>query len=115
MHATETRPRVCEPSGRPRLRSKVSVAPAPLLRLAAIAALAGTKFITIEPIMEFDTGILARGIIGAKPNFVNIGADSKRTNLPEPDKGKVLDLIAILKAAGIDVRLKGNLDRLLAC
>ena len=46
------------------------------------------------------------------PKSVNIGADSKRHNLPEPTMGEVLSLVAELTRRGIEVRKKFNLDRL---
>ena len=85
-------------------------------RLAALAGLdprfACKRFVTIEPIMDFDLDEFARMIISAKPDFVNIGADSKGHGLPEPSFEKVMQLVDALKAAGIEVREKRNLDRL---
>jgi len=69
-------------------------------------------FITVEPIMDFDVDEFARMLIYARPDFINIGADSKGHNLPEPTQAKVGELIAALKGAGIEVRLKDNLKRL---
>jgi DNA repair photolyase len=69
-------------------------------------------FITIEPIMDFDLDEFAGMIIAARPSFVNIGADSKGHGLPEPSFEKVMQLVDRLKAAGIDIREKRNLDRL---
>ena len=70
------------------------------------------KFITIEPIMDFDLEEFAELLIAASPSFVNIGADSKGHGLPEPSFEKVMRLVDLLKAAGIEVREKRNLDRL---
>ena len=50
--------------------------------------------------------------VDVKP-FVNIGADSKRCSLPEPDADKVRVLIRRLQEAGIEIREKRNLDRML--
>ena len=69
-------------------------------------------FITIEPIMRF-TEWFAPKLILMKPTFVNVGADSKRSGLPEPTAAEVLKLIADLEAAGIEVRRKPNLGRIL--
>lgn len=70
-------------------------------------------FLTIEPIMDFDLEKFSQWIIhGIKPAFVNIGADSKGHGLPEPSFEKVMRLVDALKAAGIEVREKRNLDRL---
>jgi hypothetical protein len=70
------------------------------------------KFITIEPIMDFDLDEFAGLIISASPSFVNIGADSKGHGLPEPSIEKVMALIGLLTEAGIEIREKHNLDRL---
>ncbi len=75
-------------------------------------AVGAKTFITIEPIMDFDVKEFAREIIKAKPDFVNIGADSKSHGLPEPSMEKVLELVKRLTDAGIEVREKRNLDRL---
>jgi DNA repair photolyase len=69
-------------------------------------------FITIEPIMDFDLDEFVRLLIAAQPDFVNIGADSKGHGLPEPSFEKVIQLVDALKAAGIEVREKRNLERL---
>lgn len=69
-------------------------------------------FVTIEPIMDFDLDIFSRWIIDIKPNFVNIGADSKKCNLPEPSANKVYQLIKILTENNITVKKKSNLERL---
>lgn len=73
-------------------------------------------FVTVEPIMEFGQ----RGVydfVGwledCRPDWVNIGADSKGNRLPEPAPEEVVSLVQRLRALGIDVRLKPNLVRLL--
>jgi hypothetical protein len=71
-----------------------------------------TTFITIEPIQKFSM-FFADTIISAHPSFVNIGADSKRAGLPEPTGDEVRKLIADLRAAGIEVREKPNLKRIM--
>lgn len=70
-------------------------------------------FITIEPVMDFDVVELSRWIIHINPTFVNIGADSKHHYLPEPSADKVRTLIEKLAAAGIEIREKHNLERIL--
>jgi hypothetical protein len=69
--------------------------------------------ITIEPIMDFDLFDLVALIKDAHPNSVNIGADSKGHNLPEPSKEKVIALIEELKKFTV-IDKKTNLERLLA-
>jgi hypothetical protein len=69
-------------------------------------------FVTIEPILDFDVDILSSWMDKIRPEFVNIGADSKGHNLPEPPYEKVLQLIEKLQAYGIEIREKKNLERL---
>jgi DNA repair photolyase len=70
------------------------------------------KFITIEPILDFDVDILAARVKDIGPEFVNIGADSKGHGLPEPPWEKVQELIARIQGSGIEIREKHNLERL---
>lgn len=70
------------------------------------------KYITIEPIMDFDMDMFIRYIKVNNPLQVNIGADSGRNNLPEPSKEKVLELISELEKFTI-VHQKSNLKRIL--
>ncbi|MEN6421300.1 MAG: hypothetical protein ABFD76_05075 [Smithella sp.] len=91
----------------------ISFAPAPVFRKEAMIKLDAQKFITIEPVLDFDVDVLASWMDQIRPEFVNIGADSKGNHLPEPSPEKVMALITELIAAGIDVRLKDNLVRLL--
>lgn len=71
------------------------------------------KMITIEPVMDFDLAELVLLIKEVKPEFVNIGADSKNHHLPEPSKEKILDLIKELEKF-TKVNLKPNIRRLLS-
>jgi len=68
-------------------------------------------FISIEPILDFDINILIEIITHISPDFVTIGADSKKTRLPEPSPKKIHDLVTRLRTF-TDVRLKPNLKRL---
>ena len=68
-------------------------------------------FVTAEPIMRF-TPAFAQRLIDMQPSFVNIGADSKHSGLPEPTGDEVRGLIADLRKAGIEVREKPNLARI---
>ena len=49
------------------------------------------KMVTIEPIIDFDMDEFIELIKYIKPFQVNIGADSKGHNLPEPSKEKVIE------------------------
>ena len=69
------------------------------------------KMITIEPIIDFDVVPLISEIKRINPEFVNIGADSKNHNLPEPSWFKIENLIKELKKF-TKVNLKDNLNRL---
>ena len=91
-----------------------SKAPQPRLRVEALKSWNGTgmvKMVSIEPIMDFDLDKFISMIALCEPVFVSIGADSKRNNLPEPPKEKIVKLISELRKV-TKVRLKNNLKRL---
>jgi len=89
-------------------------APTPGERLHDFRKITGIeKHITIEPILDFDVDKFTEMIIKAKPDQVNIGADSGNNGLSEPKKWKILELIEFLKNAGVRVHLKENLGRLM--
>lgn len=92
----------------------ISEAPDPMSRIRAMSRLFNTipKFITIEPVLDFDVDVFAAMIASVKPFFVNLGADSKDHNLPEPTVEKVMALVAKLDEYGIELREKHNLQRL---
>ena len=69
-------------------------------------------FITIEPILDFDVSEFSRNIIFTQPDFINIGADSKGHGLKEPSVEKVVQLVEAIQAAGIEIRKKHNLERI---
>jgi len=69
--------------------------------------------VTIEPIMDFDTHDLVKLIKMCNPEWVNIGADSQNSGLPEPNAKKISVLIYYLKEDGLEVKIKDNLKRLL--
>ena len=68
--------------------------------------------ITIEPIMDFDLQPMIDMFEDISPEWVNIGADSKGHNLPEPPAGKIRELITELERF-TTVKIKKNLNRLL--
>lgn len=70
------------------------------------------KMITIEPVIDFDVSLLTSLIERANPEFVNIGADSKNHNLPEPSAFKIENLIKELKKFTKIIN-KENLSRIL--
>ena len=69
-------------------------------------------FITIEPVLDFDVDVLSKWIIDIKPDFINLGADSKNHNLDEPSIEKIEALVAALHEGGVELREKHNLQRL---
>jgi len=88
-------------------------APVPTKRVFQFAAIPiEQKYITIEPVMDFDLDSFLPMIYACNPQQINIGADSGGNNLPEPPKEKLFDLIEELETFTI-VKLKKNLDRIL--
>jgi protein gp37 len=92
---------------------EISLAPAPLDRLAAMGGLTATKLVTVEPVLEFDLDEFVAALIRAKPDHIIIGADSKFRGMKEPSRNDLIALMNDLRAAGIEVREKRNLQRLL--
>lgn len=88
--------------------------PAPQKRAEAmeIAYKGYPTFVTIEPIIDFDLEELVTLIRMCNPKQVNIGADSKGCNLPEPDRVKIFALINELQGF-TRIEKKDNLWRLL--
>ncbi|MCK4252710.1 DUF5131 family protein [candidate division WOR-3 bacterium] len=98
-----------------RVYPNMSKAPDPLSRAIQLAKI--TEFvrtITIEPILDFDLDELLTLVDIVKPEWINIGADSKKTpNLPEPSPVKVRTLIQRLENSVARVEIKPNLARLI--
>jgi protein gp37 len=90
-------------------------APKPFDRAYSMSTLPSewSKFVTIEPVLEFDLVDMVEWLKAIKPTFVNIGADSKGHGLKEPTGDQLRALIAMIQAAGIEIRQKHNLERLL--
>lgn len=68
--------------------------------------------VTIEPIMDFDVNELVNLVALCNPEWVNIGADSQNSGLPEPNADKIDELIKNLRKADTEVKIKDNLKRL---
>jgi len=94
---------------------KITDAPTPKARFDAFKELKfENKFLSIEPIMEFDLDELLYAIRIIKPKFIFIGANSSRQNyLIEPEAEEIHALIDACKAMSIEVYKKQNLNRLL--
>jgi protein gp37 len=72
------------------------------------------RFVTVEPILDFNPLQLATLVLMCQPDFVNIGADSKGTGLPEPSWEKVVRFLTIIEREGVEIRRKSNLERLIS-
>lgn len=70
------------------------------------------KFLSIEPIMDFDLEIFSAWIYDISPEIVEIGADNYKNNLPEPSWDKIYKLMDILILHGVKVVQKDGLERL---
>ena len=86
--------------------------PTPFERSESMSKIELPKFITIEPIMDFDLVEMLDLIRSCNPVQVNIGADSGGNNLPEPSREKLLELIDGLMEF-TTIEKKRNLNRLL--
>ncbi len=86
--------------------------PTPQLRAEGMSILDLPRYVTIEPIMDFDLQELVKLIYRCKPVQVNIGAATGGHVLPEPTKYQVMDLINELNKF-TTVAKKKNLKRLL--
>jgi hypothetical protein len=86
--------------------------PPPYKRAVGMQCIDLPKYLTIEPILDFDLDDMIEIIKGVNPEQVNIGADSGNSHLPEPSKEKLLALIDELKKFTV-IDEKRNLARLL--
>lgn len=86
--------------------------PHPENRAMSMSKISIKKYVTIEPIMDFDLEDLVSMIQHCNPDQVNIGADSGGNKLPEPGKEKIMMLIDELKKF-TTIHRKNNLKRLL--
>ena len=86
--------------------------PPPNLRGTAMWGFDLPKYVTIEPIMDFNISRLLLLLQYINPQQVNIGADSGNNNLPEPSPEKVRELIKELEKF-TKVHIKKNLNRIL--
>ena len=92
----------------------VSNAPSQAERVLAMSNLRGFQtMVSVEPVMDFNLDAFIQIIRGIRPKFVSIGADSKRRNLKEPDREKLVTFMNALNQF-TEVRAKENLKRVLA-
>ena len=64
------------------------------------------RFVSIEPILQFNYPKFWYMIYSLKPEIVYIGYDNYNNHLPEPYYDKTVALINKLKSLGLEVRLK---------
>ncbi len=96
------------------LNPRITKAPDTIDRALAMAIIRGIKkMVSIEPIMDFDLHKMLTWLKAIDPDFISIGADSKRNNLPEPSAEKIDDLLVKLRDITNDVVIKSNMDRLI--
>jgi len=70
------------------------------------------KFLSIEPIMDFDLDTLLEWVIRIRPEIIEVGADNYHNRLPEPSVKKVENLLACLEDICPKVIEKDGLKRL---
>lgn len=93
--------------------SKFSKAPSPEFRYNHMIFQLQNKFLSIEPIMDFDVYEFTKMIIDIEPKIVEVGADNYKSGLPEPSSEKIKLLINSMESNGIEVVKKQGLERLL--
>jgi len=86
--------------------------PSPMERVEQMQLIRQPLFITVEPVLKFDTKELVEMIKSCNPVQVNIGSDSQRHNLPEPTKEELTELISELEKFTRVIQ-KPNLKRIL--
>lgn len=91
----------------------VSYAPTVRERYSAMMGLYHQKkFVSIEPIMDFDVMQMVWWIEDIEPEIIEVGADNYHNNLPEPEIGKVSALLYHLRKICPTVIEKQGLERL---
>ena len=86
----------------------ISKAPETESRKTWLSIIRTRKYVTIEPIMDFDHDVMVAWVKEIRPEFVYVGynsLDSKNKHLPEPTIAKTYTLISALEAV-TEVRLK---------
>lgn len=94
---------------------KVTGAPIPFQRYMAISnSRLGPwrKFISIEPIMDFDLETVVHWMKEIAPDIIEVGGDNHGHNLCEPSWDKVQALLSELRKICPDVKEKTGLERL---
>ena len=91
-----------------------SQAPSTFIRYMAMTLIPTNhrRFLSIEPIVDFNLEDMVGWIRRIKPQIIEIGADNHNKKLPEPSWEKVEKLISSCRSLCPDVKLKDGLDRL---
>lgn len=88
-------------------------APSPLLRMRELARVSHAhKFVSIEPIMDFDLEMFVSWMHFLKPAIIKVGADNYHNHLAEPSGAKVTELLETLRDLRLNVIEKAGLERL---
>jgi len=98
-----------------RKENKITSAPVPFSRYEAMidpGLRQFRKFISIEPIMDFDLETMLNWMNKIAPSIIEVGADNYGHNLREPSWYKVQFLLGGLRAICPDVKEKTGLERL---
>lgn len=91
----------------------VSRAPTPYNRaLALIKHPHPNKFLSIEPVMDFNVDTLTTWVDFLRPAIIEVGADNYHNHLPEPSPEKLERLLANLRDICPRVIEKDGLERL---
>jgi len=96
-----------------RYYAEMGLAPDTTNRASSMSLINNRKYVTVEPIMDFDLWNMTLLILNCKPEKVYIGANTfKGIKLTEPSKDKILELILNLEKETTVIQ-KTNLSRLL--
>lgn len=91
----------------------LSLAPSPVTRFGWLTAIrCAHKFVSIEPVMDFDIDQLIIWIAAIQPEIVEVGADNYHNHLPEPSPEKLEELLIRLRNICPAVVEKDGLERL---
>lgn len=90
----------------------VTKAPPPEERYRRTIHLPKLRFLSIEPVMDFDLPIMLKWIDKISPITIEIGADNYGHNLPEPEWSKIQQLKQGCWELGFRVIEKDGLSRL---
>ena len=94
-------------TNRDKLYDGISKAPKPSKRYKDFLKIEHpSKMITIEPVVDFDLGVMVKWVKDIKPCMVWLGYDSKKNDLPEPSYEKFMNLKKTMEQVGIKVILK---------